>query len=88
MSRFLDKALDFEERWEKPISIVLGIWFWGSCAVTARFITLPDIPHFPEDEVMLYASAAFNAVWWGFARPAMLKRKAEREAEAEAAGEA
>ena len=74
--------LDFEARYEKIISWVLGAWFVASCAVTARFIRLPDIPGIDEGLIFFWGSAAFNAVWWGFARPAMLRRKAARELEA------
>ncbi len=79
MNALLDRVIDFEARHERIISIVLGVWFAASCAVTARFIRLPDIPGIDEGTIFMWSSGLFNAVWWGFARPAMLKRKAARE---------
>ncbi len=78
MSKLVDSVLDFEERWERPITIVLGVFFAISCAVYARFITLPDIPRIDEQIIFFWGSAGFNAIWHGFARPVMLKRKSER----------
>ena len=79
MSNLLDKVLDFEERWGNWTTVVLGVWFWLGIAVYARFITLPDIPLINEQAIFFWGSVAFNAIWWGFARPALQKRKAARE---------
>lgn len=78
MNGLLDRVIDFEARHERIISFVLGAWFVASCAVYARFVTLPDIPYIDENPIFFWGSAAFNAVWWGFARPALVKRKAAR----------
>ena len=74
--RPLDPLVRFGVRHERAIEVVGGIWFALSCAVYARFIDLPDIPLL-TDEMALYGSAAANGLWWGFVRPAFLKRQAE-----------
>lgn len=74
----LDRVIDFEARHERVISFLLGGWLFASCAVYARFITLPDIPHIDEGPIFFWGSAAFNAVWWGLARPALQRRKEAR----------
>ena len=74
----VDPLLRFAVRHERAIEIMGGAWFVVSCAAWARFIDLPEIP-FVTDEMALYASAAFNALWWGFAQPALQKRKAQLE---------
>lgn len=56
------------------LSIVGAAWFAAGCAVYANFITLPAFP-FLTDDVVLYSGAAYNALWWGFARPAIERRK-------------
>lgn len=77
MSIVLDKLAAAGTRHERLLSIFGGVWLAVSCAVYARFISLPDIP-FLTDEAAIYLAAAYNAVWWGFLRPAIEKRKAER----------
>lgn len=87
MNGLLDRVLDFEARHERAISFVLGAWFVLSCAVYARFVTLPDIPGIDEQTIFFWGSVAFNAGWWGFARPALVKRKEARELEDKASSE-
>ncbi|WAT16832.1 hypothetical protein OZN62_07710 [Aurantiacibacter sp. MUD11] len=81
MNALLDRVIEFEARHEKVISIALGLWFWAGVAVYARFISLPDIPGIDEQAIFFWGSAAFNALWWGFARPAMVRHKQRRMAE-------
>lgn len=61
----------------RTISIVAGLWFWLGIAFYAGFIRLPDWPWLPE-RAIFWAGIAFNAVWWGFARPAIERRREER----------
>lgn len=61
------------------ISILGAIWFWLGIAIYARFLRLPDWPWLP-DELLFWSGVAFNAVWWGFLRPAIERRRAERTA--------
>lgn len=77
MSKLLDRVLDFEARHERAITIVLGAYFVLSCAVYARFIALPNVPGWVE-QTLFWTSAAFNAGWYGFARPALKRREAAR----------
>lgn len=74
----LDGVID---RWEprlaphaKAISIVAAIWFWLGFAIQARFIPIPDMPRGLELAIF-WAGVAFNAIWWGFVRPAIEQRR-------------
>ncbi len=73
----MDKLTAIGARHEKLLSIFGGIWLAVSCAVYARFISLPDIP-FLTDQTAIFLAGGYNAIWWGFLRPAVEKRKAER----------
>ncbi|MGB5483991.1 hypothetical protein [Parasphingorhabdus sp.] len=86
MSSVLDNLADFGIKFEKPLSIFGGVWFVASCAVYARFISLPDIP-FLTDQVAVFVSAGYNAIWWGFLRPAVEKRKTARLTQNDVGGE-
>lgn len=86
MRTLVDRMLDLEERHERAITVVLGAFFVVSCAVYARFITLPDIPRIDEQTIFFWVSAAFNAIWHGFARPALDKRKKQRQIDDGSAG--
>ena len=70
-----DGLVRFFIRHERLFGIAGMVWLAVSCASYARFIDLPDIP-FVTDEMALYFSAAYNAGWWGFVRPAIERRKA------------
>lgn len=69
----LDDIVRLFERHKRIFSIVGAIWFALGCAFYARFLALPDIP-FLTEEIALYTGAAYNAIWWGFARPALERR--------------
>ena len=74
------------DRWERrlaphtrAITIAAAIWFWLGIAIQARFLPLPGMPR--ELELAIFwLGAAFNAVWWGFMRPAIDKRRKARDA--------
>ena len=83
-----DGLVRFFIRHERLFGIAGMVWLAISCASYARFIDLPDIP-FVTDEMALYFSAAYNAAWWGFLRPAIERRRAalaRPSAEHDAAG--
>ena len=71
-----DALVRFLIRKERLFGIAGTLWLAASCANYARFIDLPDIPYV-TDEMALYVSAAFNAAWWGFVRPAIERRKVD-----------
>ena len=77
MSSVLNNLMDLGIGFERPLSIIGGVWFVASCAVYARFISLPDLP-FLTDQTAVFVSAGYNAIWWGFLRPALEKRKVEQ----------
>lgn len=70
----IDQFIRLIDRHRRLFSIVGAIWFAVGCAVYAKFLTLPAFP-FLTDEVLIYSSAVYNAVWWGFARPAIERRR-------------
>lgn len=70
----LDRAARFAERHKRLLGVSGFVWLMLSSASYARFVTLPDIP-FVTDEMALYASAAYNAGWWGLVRPQIERRR-------------
>jgi hypothetical protein len=73
--RLLDRLTRLALCHRRAIGVVGAIWFALSCAVTARFITLPEIPWL-NDRMLFWAASAWNAVWWGFLNPALQRRMA------------
>ena len=78
----LDKILDFEARNARVIGALLMVWMMTSWVFYTNWIAWPDIP-FVTKQHFLWASVAFNAMWWGFARPKLMDRKTNRLAERE-----
>jgi len=68
-----DIFLRLSRRYGRTFSAVGAIWFAFGCALYAKFLALPDLPYLTE-EIVLYSGAAYNAVWWGFVRPALKRR--------------
>lgn len=60
------------------VSIAAAVWFWLGIGVYARFIRLPELPWLAAD-ALFWGGVAFNAVWWGFLRPAIESRRSRRE---------
>ena len=67
------RAARFAIRHKRALTIGGAIWFWASMAVYARFVSLPDLPDWARHG-FFWAGVAFNAVWWGFVRPALERR--------------
>lgn len=86
LNPMLDRAIRFGERHERAIALLSGIWFVISCASWIPQVPVPEVPYVTDrDSWML--SGAWNAVWWGFAHPALDKRRkqlAEGQASANA----
>ena len=61
----------------KAVSIAAAIWFWLGIAIYARFIRLPEWLWLPE-QALFWAGVVVNAVWWGFLRPAIERRRTTR----------
>lgn len=70
----IERFIALTERHERLISLIGAGWFAFGCAAYAKFIILPDLP-FLTDEVVLYSGAAYNALWFGFGRPAVERHK-------------
>ena len=62
----------------KAISIAAVVWFWLGIALNAGFIPLPDLPR-PVSAALFWSGVVANAVWWGWLRPAIGKRRLARE---------
>ena len=63
----------------RAVSVLAAIWFWLGIAIYAGYNRLPDWPWLP-DEVLFWSAMVFNAVWWGFLRPAIERRRTARQA--------
>jgi hypothetical protein len=74
VSSLLNRAVAFSARYERPIALIGGVWFAASCAQYAGFVDLPEIPLL-TGMTAIYASAAANALWWGYLRPAIERRR-------------
>ncbi|MEM8724568.1 MAG: hypothetical protein AAGE86_03510 [Pseudomonadota bacterium] len=75
----LTRAAESFDRHERLITIIAAAWFWTGVAVYARFIELPDIPHWIRQSYF-WGSVAANAIWWAALRPAIEKRRQSNEA--------
>ncbi|WP_340587478.1 hypothetical protein [Erythrobacter alti] len=80
----IDRFLDFEARHTRGTTVFLTIWMMTSWVFYTDWIDWPEIP-FVNSLQVFWTSVAFNALWWGFARPKLMERKAARLAERERA---
>ncbi|MCR2832576.1 hypothetical protein [Parerythrobacter lacustris] len=79
MGGIWDRWLRFAMRHERAIAIVSAIWFALGCAVTARFVVLPEWLEVPylTDRNAFWLTGAWNAAFWGYIHPKLeAKRKA------------
>lgn len=65
------------ERHQKTLSLLAALWFVASTAEAAGFIDLPELPWF-GGWFWLVIAAIWNALWWGFARPHLERRRLAR----------
>ena len=70
----MDRIAQLAIRHDKAVAIFGAIWFWAGIAIYARFIELPDMPEIVR-QGFFWLGVAFNATWWGFAKPALDRRK-------------
>lgn len=84
MNRMLDKVIDFGDRYRKPIDIAGGAWLAFTSAAYIPFLPIPTIPYVTDSNSWMLA-AIWNGGWWGFAHPALQRRREAREAEDKAA---
>lgn len=82
MTGLLDTLIRLAQRYERPIAIAGALWFALSCASAAGFIDLPQIALL-TDRYALLVAGAWNAAWWGFAHPALERRREAIAAEGE-----
>lgn len=77
MDAIFEPVARFALRHERILTILGGAWFALSCAVTARFIGLPDwlIIPYVTDRNSFWLAGGWNAVWWGFLHPQIAKRR-------------
>lgn len=79
LARIIDRIEARLAPHSRAVSIAAAIWFWFGIAIYARFIRLPDWPWLSE-QALFWTAMVFNAVWWGFLRPAIEQRRKERAA--------
>ena len=77
IDRIIDAVDSLAERYRRPITIIGAIWLGLSFASWAGFITLPELAIL-TGKPAVYASCAFNALWWGWMNPRILRRRAVR----------
>ncbi len=83
--RLLDPLVRFGLHYERPLGSLALAWFLLACAAAARFVTLPDIPLVTDRNAWMI-SGPVNALWWGWLRPELHRRKAALADEGEAKG--
>lgn len=82
MARFnqaIDRLDALTERYRRPISFFSALIFVLSCATWAGFIRWPEIELLSEKQAVMI-STGWNAAWWGFLNPRIMRRRAERAA--------
>ncbi len=62
----------------KAISIAAIVWFWLGVGLNAGFVALPDLP-WPIKPALFWGGVVANAVWWGWLRPAIERRRHDRQ---------
>lgn len=77
LNRIIDRTEAALEPYGRALSVLAVAWFVFGIAVNARFVRLPEWPWLSAQTV-LWAGVVFNAVWWGFLRPAIARRRAAR----------
>lgn len=71
----IDRLIGFLDRNRTIISVAAAAWFILGIAVSARFVTLPELPRWAS-QAIFWSSVAANAGWWGFLRPRIENRRA------------
>ena len=77
INRVLDPIDRFVVEHPRAMSAFSVAFFIASCAVNGELVALPQWFSI-EDRIMLYGSIAWNALWWGFGYPYVMKRREER----------
>lgn len=74
-NRLLDPLVRFGTRHEWFLGRLALAWFALGCAAASGFVALPDIPYVTDRNAWMI-SGPVNAVWWGWLRPALQRRRA------------
>ena len=80
----IDRLDALAERYRRPISVFSAVIFALTCATWAGFIRWPEIDLLSERQAIMI-STGWNAVWWGYLNPRIMRRRAERAAAGKAA---
>ncbi|MEA3263331.1 MAG: hypothetical protein U9R07_07590 [Pseudomonadota bacterium] len=83
LAQAIDRLDTLAERYRRPISFFSALIFVLSCATWAGFIRWPNFELLSERQAVMI-STGWNALWWGFLNPRIMRRRAERAAAAEA----
>jgi len=75
----LTRIVRFAAKHDRALAIASGAWFVLSCAVWIPQLPIPEIPYVTDRNSWML-SGPWNALWWGFAYPALEKKRKEIEA--------
>ena len=73
----LARVETFAERHERALSMLATLWLAITTADYAGFITLPQLP-FLAERTWLIVGIVVSGAWWGYIRPALLRRREAR----------
>lgn len=77
LERAIDRFDTLSERYQRLISIGSAVLFALSCATWAGWIRWPDLGLLTERQAVLIGTG-WNAIWWGFLNPRIVRRRAQR----------
>ena len=75
----VDRAQGLAARHDRALSVLSTAWLMAVGFSYAGFADLPEIALLHGTPAMI-ASTVWNGAWWGFIHPALMRRKAAREA--------
>ena len=76
LDRAIDAANDAQRRWAGILSVASVLFFVVMTADAAGFI---DLPKFVPEPAKIGVAVVWNAIWWGWLRPKMLRRAQETQ---------
>ena len=77
LERVIDRFNAFSERHQRLISIASAVLFVLSCATWAGWIRWPDLGLLTGKQAVMIGTG-WNALWWGFLNPRIIRRRAQR----------
>ncbi len=78
ISGLIDRVDALLERFRVPMMVLGVLWFAAIFAQYAGLVRLPDLALLHGTPAIMFA-AAYNAVYWGYVRPRVIRRRAARD---------